>query len=61
MAGSRVKLSGPSSADPWAAGLLGHTGEILAVVVVECVPVGMQERWFEERSVRHYLVLVPPK
>jgi hypothetical protein len=48
-----------SSVDPLAAVPLAHTEGTLEVLVVEYVRGGVAEDRFEEKSVRHYWVLLP--
>jgi hypothetical protein len=57
--GLRAIASSPSSVDPLVAGPLAHTKGTSEVLVVEYVRGDVAEDRFEEKSVRHYWVLLP--
>jgi hypothetical protein len=57
--GLRAIASSSSSVDPLVAVPLAHTKGTLEVLVVEFVRGDVAEDRFEEKSVRHYWVLLP--
>lgn len=59
MVGLRAIAAPLSSVDPLVAVPPAHTKGTLEVLVVECVQGDVAEDRFEEKSVRHYWVLLP--